>query len=187
MNSIALVTLLHLAPSAPPATAAVMPDHALELGVAAGLFMAGQNTGLSHDGQTQMLGGAGLDLSLRIGYRPFAFIGVEAEAGHVQLAHGDARGELYSARGHLIVLYPATFTPFVVAGGGLMGLTGRESFMGADHHPAAHYGAGVKTMAMQGVTLRADARHVLAFSDVGLVNHFELTFGASFTIGLDAG
>ncbi len=182
MNSIALVTLLHLAPSVQPASASVAPDHAFEIGVAAGLFMAAENTGLSYDGTTAMLGGAGLDLSLRIAYLPFSFVGIEAEGGHVELANGDARGELYSARAHLVALYPARFTPFVLAGGGIMGLTGHESFMGADHHPAFHWGTGVKTVAMKGVTLRADARHVMAFSDVGLANHFELTFGASFTI-----
>lgn len=187
MSSLALVTLLQLAPAIQPASASVAPDHSFELGVAAGLFMAAKNTGLSYDGQTAMLGGAGLDLSLRMAYLPFSFVGIEAEGGHVELANGDARGELYSARAHIVGLYPARFTPFVLAGGGLVGLTGRESFMGADHHPAFHWGGGVKTVAMDGVTLRADARHVMAFADAGLANHFELTFGASFTIASSDG
>lgn len=182
MSALTLATLLTLAPSVGPASATVVPDHSLELGVAAGVFMASKDHGLQSDGVAASLGGAGLDLSLRIAYLPFSFIGMELEGGHISLSNEDGRGEMYAARGHLVVLYPAAFTPFVVGGAGVIGLVGGDDFMGADHQPAVHYGAGIKTLAMNGVTLRADARHVMALTDDGMANHFEMTFGAAFTI-----
>jgi hypothetical protein len=54
--------------------------------------------------------------------------------------------------------------------------------MGADYQVAAHWGLGVKTVAIDGVTFRADARHVIALKDDGRAHHFEFTFGAAFTI-----
>lgn len=183
MLTAALSTLILLAPAdVGPARAMLTPDHSFELGVAAGMFMPSADHGLANDGGEVALGGTGFGLSLRMGYHPFAFVGVEAEGGHIAVGNGVGRDELYSARGHLVALYPARFAPFVVAGGGVVGLVGGEDFMGEDFTPAAHWGFGVKTVALDGVTLRADARHVIALTDNGQAHHFELSFGAAFTI-----
>lgn len=157
--------------------------HALDLGFSGGAFMTSGSYGLVADRGSADLDRAGLSFMLRLSYSPFTFLGVEAEAGHIAVESGTYQEtSLYALRGHVIAQYPARFAPFVVAGGGLLGLTGAEESMGSDQSPEFHWGGGLKFFAMPSVVARIDARHTMALGDGGMAQHFEVLAGIAFTL-----
>jgi hypothetical protein len=89
------------------------------------------------------------ELGVRIGYFPFPFVGVEAEAAAMPTSVdvgtdpvGDSGG-LWAVRGHLIGQYPGwSVTPFVLVGFGALGAS--SDAMGNDVDDAWHFGGGVK-------------------------------------------
>ncbi len=158
--------------------------HTLSLGFSGGAFMTSGGDGLVAETGSADLAGAGFNFLLRIAYEPFTFVGVEAEAGHIAV-DSDTYQEtsLYALRGHVIAQYPAQWAPFVVVGGGVLGLTGAEDRMGSDQSPEFHWGAGIKYFALPNVVARLDARHTLAMAGgQGMAHHFEVLGGVAFTL-----
>lgn len=185
MSSLSLALALLVAPAQLSAEATPGPrSHALELGFYGGAFLAAADSGMtSASGGAVALDRAGLDFALRLTYLPFTFVGIEAEAGHISLASADyGDTELYTLRGHVLALYPARLSPFVLAGAGVLGLTGPDDAMGSDHGLAFHWGLGARYHFTNEVQARVEARHIVAPMDGGVANHFEVLTGLSFTL-----
>lgn len=120
---------------------------------------------------------------LRLGYFPLSFVGIEAEGGASGFGlEGDDAAALYAARSHVVLQFPARLTPFVVGGGGMLGVEGGD---GGDADRAAHWGGGLKWYADSRWSVRADARHIVSAAegpDAGNTSHFEATLGFSFAL-----
>lgn len=120
---------------------------------------------------------------LRLGFFPLTFLGFEAEGGGAPVEN--ERGEshtLFDLRGHAVLQIPWRVTPFVVAGGGLMGVDGET---GGDVDEALHWGGGVKVYATPWMTVRVDARHIISSRqgpNSGNTDHFEATAGLGFVL-----
>jgi opacity protein-like surface antigen len=179
-----LSLVLLVAPSQLSAETAGPRPHALELGFYGGAFLASPDHGMMSDGGAQIsLDRAGLDFALRLAYLPFTFLGVEAEAGHVSISSPTFRDtEMYTLRGHVLALYPARLSPFVLAGAGVLGLTGPDDAMGSDNGLAFHWGVGARYHLTREVQARVEGRHILAPGDAGLAHHFEILTGLAFTL-----
>lgn len=150
-----------------------------------GAFIASQNHELYDSTQSfqSPLNPFGLSLSLRAGYFPLSFLGAEVEGGFVP--QGNERAEsvnLFTARGHAVVQLPWRVTPFVLAGGGWLGVS---SDTGGDIDPALHWGGGVKVYPVDWMSVRVDARQIWSASQgpgAGNTSHYELLAGISFTL-----
>jgi outer membrane protein OmpA-like peptidoglycan-associated protein len=171
-------------PEAPPAPS--RPGrHMVEIGGYLGTFIPSSSHELydstrHRQGDLSALGpGAGL----RLGYFPFRFVGAEVEGGASGFGlEGDDAAALYAARSHLVLQIPARLTPFVVGGGGMLGVEGGD---GGDADRAAHWGGGLKWYADARWSVRTDARHIISAAegpDAGNTSHFEATLGFSFAL-----
>jgi outer membrane protein OmpA-like peptidoglycan-associated protein len=120
---------------------------------------------------------------LRLGYFPLPFVGVEGEGGLSPLSLGEGDSALlYNLRSHLVLQFPARVTPFVVGGGGFLGVDGAD---GSDVDRAAHWGGGVKVYLDSRWSVRADGRHLISAREgpnAGNTNHFEASVGVSFAL-----
>lgn len=158
----------------------------VEVGVFGGIFLPSSEHELYDSTQSfhspyQVVGPkVGL---LRLGFYPWPFLGIEGEGGYSP--QENERGErfgLFDARGHVVVQLPGRVTPFLLAGGGLLGAEGES---GSDVDEALHWGAGVKFYPTPWLNLRVDGRHVISSRlgpDTGNTNHFELTAGVSIVV-----
>jgi len=128
------------------------------------------------------------ELGLRASYTPLAFVGVEAEASVMpgSTEAGD-RVLMWSARGHLVAqLARWSVTPFVLVGGGLLGVSSDRSAVGNDVDATLHFGGGAKVYLNRWMMLRLDVRDVVAarrgYQD-GMVHSPEILLGVSMTFG----
>ena len=125
----------------------------------------------------------GPKLGLRLGFFPFPFLGVEAEGGYGPLQNArDEQNHLFDTRGHVVVQYPWRVTPFVVAGGGFLGVDGDR---GGDVDGALHWGLGAKAYLTPWLNVRLDGRHIVSAAEgpgAGNTNHFEATAGIGFVL-----
>jgi outer membrane protein OmpA-like peptidoglycan-associated protein len=129
------------------------------------------------------------EVGLRGGYYPLRFFGIEAEGGVMptRVAGGDP-ALLYTVRGQLVAqLGLWSITPFVVLGGGALGVSSERSALGSDVDPSMHFGGGVKFYINRYVMLRLDIRDVISHKR-GVDNVFnahnpEVLLGLSFTLG----
>jgi outer membrane protein OmpA-like peptidoglycan-associated protein len=164
-----------------------------EFGVFGGLFIPSKNHELyDYDNSRHApFKGPGLDVGLRLAYFPASFFGLELEGAVMpNKAESGASALIWSARGHAIAQLPGRFTPFLVAGGGLLGVSSKEDALGSDLDGAFHYGVGFKWFATRTVALRLDGRHVLSNGFDGatvdrapLASHFEALLGLSLAFG----
>lgn len=181
--SILLLVLSMSAPTQMAAEASFGPQrHAFELGIAGGALVSPSAESLADDPTAGQLEGAGIDFLLRLSYSPFRFLGVEAEAGHVAMDVSTASETgMFSLRGHVMGQLPYRWAPFVLVGGGVMGLTSRNEAMGSNIDPAVHYGAGLEFFAMKDVSARLDVRHNVSLG-AATAHHVEILGGVSFTL-----
>jgi outer membrane protein OmpA-like peptidoglycan-associated protein len=130
-------------------------------------------------------------IGARIGYLPLRFLGAEIEASVMPVAIDDddgGRGVLYAARGHLIAQLPlASVVPFVVLGGGALGV--RSDELGKDADLASHFGGGLKVFVHRWVGIRLDVRGTVTsrFGTAGSrIVHPEVLLGLVIPLGLKA-
>ena len=130
------------------------------------------------------------EIGLRIAYLPLIYFGLEVEAALLPTKAGDETALIYGVRGHLLGQYPVWrgLTPFVLAGGGFLGVSSSEDGVGNDIDWSVHWGVGMKYYFSRWVAARLDFRHTI--SD-GLENkpahHFSLLAGLSLVLGRKAG
>lgn len=156
--------------------------HAVDVGVSAGALISPSASGLTQRPEAGQLERAGLDFLFRLGYAPFAFAGIELEAGHVAMDTGTAAETgMFALRGHVIAQLPYRWSPFLLVGGGALGLTTTNEAMGGRIAPSVHYGVGLEFFALADVSARIDARHTMSVLD-GVDHHFEVLGGVAFTL-----
>jgi outer membrane protein OmpA-like peptidoglycan-associated protein len=131
---------------------------------------------------------AALDLGLRFAYFPLRWLGGELEVGVMPTRNdADARTTLYTVRGHAIAQLPWwRLTPFLVVGGGGMGVASRPSALGNDIDASFHWGPGAKLFINRWLAVRLDLRHLVGARRVvnnGAASHFEALLGLSVTLG----
>jgi OOP family OmpA-OmpF porin len=138
------------------------------------------------------------DVGLRLGFYPSRFLGLEAEGGVMPssprhetnslLIDMDNPALLYTARGHLVLqLGLWSVTPFVLVGGGGLGVASDRDVLGNDIDPAVHFGGGLKFYLTRGLMLRVDARDVVSYrrgpEEVWASHSPEILLGLSGTFG----
>jgi OOP family OmpA-OmpF porin len=127
-------------------------------------------------------------LGLRAGFFPMRFIGAEIEAGAMPSRTEDGQSALlYTARGAVVAqLALWSVTPFVLVGGGLVGVTSDRTAVGNDVDAAMHVGGGVKVYLGRFTHVRLDVRDVVTARrgyEAGLSNNPEILLGFGMTIG----
>lgn len=159
----------------------------VELGVASGAYFPGERQAtLMPEHAPSELRGAGFGFSLRLSYLPFTFLGVEAEAGHVALeTTTKVDADMYALRGHLIAQLPGRFTPFALAGAGVLGMAPPGEQVQRQRDLALHWGLGLKYFAQSDVVVRVEGRHSICRSDSGSTSEFEVLAGMSFALTRD--
>jgi OOP family OmpA-OmpF porin len=136
------------------------------------------------------------DVGLRLGFYPGRFVGLEAEGG---VMPSSLRGRdytevltnpalLYTARGQLVLqLGLWSVTPFVLVGGGLLGVASERDVLGNDLDPAVHFGGGLKFYLSRNVMLRVDVRDVMSYrrgpEEVWASHSPEVLLGLAGTFG----
>ncbi len=128
------------------------------------------------------------DLGLRLGYFPLPLFGVEVEGGILpgRTEAGDG-ALLWTGRGHLVgQLGWWSVTPFVLAGGGLLGVSSDRTSLGDDVDASMHFGGGVKIYLNRLLQIRLDVRDIIAARrgyNAGVVHNPEILLGLSMTLG----
>ncbi len=125
---------------------------------------------------------------LRLGYYPSRFFGAEGEAGVAPTRTEDDLGAtLWGMRVGLVgQLGLWSFTPFIVAGGGMLNVSSDRAAVGSDIDASAYVGGGVKLYLTRHSMLRIDVRdHITASQgvDEGIVHNAEALLGFSVTLG----
>jgi OOP family OmpA-OmpF porin len=129
------------------------------------------------------------DVGLRVGYFPRRFLGLEAEGGVMPSGLRDREGSalLYTARGQLVGrLALWRVFPFVLVGGGVLGLHSKPAVLGSDVDAALHVGAGAEVFVdrRNRFKVRFDARDLISWrrgTEASFGAHsLELTLG--FTV-----
>lgn len=173
------------------------PEPGLSLGAFGGVFIPSD----SHELYNPLLDhrrfrSPAAELGLRATHLPWSWAGFEVEAGLLPatlVGGGDAT--LYTFRGHLVFRYPGPVTPFVVVGGGVLGVESSSVELGDDLDPELHWGIGASLHWTKLLELRADLRQIITASrdppgsgDGSLTSHFELLVGFGFRVlGSDGG
>ena len=159
----------------------------IELGAYGGLWVAPKSHEL-YDASTQHreLERPSSTFGLRVGYFP-KWYGIEVEAG---LAPNESEGSVqrratvYTFRSHLVAQYPGCIAPFLVVGGGILGVESANRTVGDDIDAAFHWGPGIKFHVHPRWALRLDARQIVSGRrGPGRDNHFEFTGGLSYVMG----
>lgn len=131
---------------------------------------------------------AAFDLGIRFAYFPLRFLGGELEVGVMPTRNeADARATLYTVRGHVIGQLPWwRLTPFLVVGGGGMGVGSSDTAMSNDIDASFHWGPGAKFFVNRWLAVRLDLRHLVGARvqvNNGAASHFEALLGLSVTFG----
>jgi hypothetical protein len=175
--------------------------HIIEVGGYLGAFFPAKDHGLYGEGVTMTPRSlkTGFDIGLRFAYLPLRFVGVEVEGGAVPTKavwtgmDGQEKRQsavLYGLRGHVILQLPTQLSLFVLAGGGVLGVSSKNDSLGKNVDGTLHVGGGLKYYATQRLVLRIDGRDVIAPAFTkGMpggpewTHHAEFTFGAAFVLG----
>jgi OOP family OmpA-OmpF porin len=169
--------------------------HMLEVGWLLGAFFPAKDHGLYgvEPPNPPRAFKTGFDIGLRFAYLPVRFVGVEIE-GNVSPTKVDVddgkRSVLYGFRGHVLLQLPTRITPFLVAGGGVLGGSSQDELIGKKSGGALHVGGGLKIYVSKWVAIRIDGRDIAAPSyakaaggEPTWAHHGEFTFGVSFVWG----
>ncbi|MEZ4450239.1 MAG: OmpA family protein [Nannocystaceae bacterium] len=187
--------------SAPPAKLPWMkryrPERNMaEIGVFGGLFLVSENHDF-FDPKTEPqipLWRAGPDVGARVAFFPLRFFGIEAEfAAMPTHARTDLNESvfLYGLRAHGVLQLPYRFTPFLLGGYGMMGVSGPADVIGKDIDGVGHYGGGLKLFLNKWLAVRVEGRHLIGAyqgrhrgEDAHpFTSHFEVLAGLSVTLG----
>ncbi len=161
--------------------------HRLDLGLYAGVIFPPRAHELYDETAWQeAFDVAAFDVGLRVGYMPWPFIGLELEGGVMPTQTRD-NGDgalLYTVRAHVIGQYPAMFSPFLLAGYGLLGVSSDDKAVGSDTDGAFHAGLGLKFHATERLTARLDGRLIVSgqAGPTGFMPYFEVLLGASYML-----
>jgi OOP family OmpA-OmpF porin len=128
------------------------------------------------------------DFGLRLGYFPIRWFGVEAEGGAMPARTENAGSALlWTARGALVgQLGMWTVTPFVLVGGGILGVSSDRMAVGNDVDVALHVGGGLKVHLGRYTHMRLDVRDVVTARrgyNSGVTNSAEILLGLGVTLG----
>lgn len=106
------------------------------------------------------------EIGLRLGFYPSRFFGLEGELGLLPTRAGGERAVGYTARAHGVLQAGWwRVTPFVLLGGGVLGVTSGDAAAGDDADAALHVGGGVKLNATKRLAVRLDVRDVISPGD----------------------
>lgn len=173
--------------------------HIIEVGGYLGALFPSADHGLYAEGVTDAPKQVktGFDFGVRFAYLPLRFVGVEVEGGasptRIALENSDKKGRrltLFAVRASLVLQMPTQLALFVVAGGGMLGVSSRDPLVGKNVDGAFHVGGGLKYYVNKYVTLRIDGRDVITPSyakatggEPAYAHSAEFTFGAAFVWG----
>lgn len=199
--ALACVASVCLAPAAAragedkPKPAWLKEKHIIEVGWLLGALFPAKDHGLYEDDKplVQRTFKTGVDLGLRLAYMPLRFVGVEVE-GNVSPTKVDAdkgdRTVLFGARGSVILQMPTRLSLYILAGGGMLGVSSKDSRVGKNIDGALHVGGGLKYYVTKYVTLRIDGKDIMTPSyakafggEPARAHHAEFTFGVAFVWG----
>ncbi len=129
-----------------------------------------------------------LDGGVRAAFFPLRMFGVEVEGGGMPTtAENDESAMLYTVRGHVIgQLWQWSVSPFILAGGGMLGISSDRAALGNDVDAALHFGGGVKVYIFRWLVGRVDVRDVVTHrrgNDQFTGHNLEVLFGLSATLG----
>jgi outer membrane protein OmpA-like peptidoglycan-associated protein len=142
----------------------------VELGVMGGVYVPGKNHELFEptlslvDQGFRRYATLAPEIGVRVGYLPLRWLAVEVEGAVMptQTANG-VSATIFTARGGLLAQLPYwSVTPFVVAGGGLLGVSSDRTAVGNDIDPSAYFGGGLKIHVSRRIQLRLDVRDVMS-------------------------
>lgn len=161
-----------------------------EIGLYGGLFFPATQHSFQGPGATwkplnTVLG----SLGGRLGFYPLQWMGFEFEGGGFPGGvDGGSYVQLYHVRGHVLFQLPYRFTPFLLAGPGVLMVNSDSADLGVDPDPAAHLGAGARFYVNDWFNLRLEWRGTFAPDrDPGTgsasVLHNELLLGVGFVFG----
>lgn len=163
-----------------------------EIGVFGGVFLPADRHDLYDPVTTpsEPLWRIGPDVGVRAGFYPLRSLGVEAEFNAMPTRVRSETNDpvfVYGFGAHVVAQLPYyTVVPFVLAGGGLLGVRSNLLFLGRDVDPAVHYGAGVKVAVSKLIGFRLEVRQILSAIE-GLQNsgtaHTQVLASLTFTIG----
>jgi OOP family OmpA-OmpF porin len=128
------------------------------------------------------------ELGLRLAFFPHRVFGIEAEGALLpsQTRQTDQAVNLWATRGHLILQAPTkSVVPFVLAGGGVIGISSKKAVLGNDVDGALHFGAGLKGYITKNLALRLEGRGSVTQgygADTRAI-HWEGLLGASVVLG----
>ncbi len=163
-----------------------------EIGIYGGLFLPADNHDFySPDSLPQKpLWKLNGDVGLRAAFFPLEYLGIEAEGGVMPVRIRNSTNDpslVWTARGHLVAQLPMwSVVPFLVVGGGAVGVRSNPILLGNDVDPAMHWGLGLKVFLNRWLALRVEGRHTLtarAATQRSFTNHFEILAGLSVTLG----
>lgn len=160
-----------------------------ELGIFGGLLFISERNAL-HDPRQPFANfeQPSPEVGVRIAYLPLPFLGAEGEFMGAASELEDGEGAItWAGRGHLLFQIPtSTVSPFVLIGGGRMGIVSDAA--GNDSDPALHFGGGLKINLHRRVALRLDVRDNITkqrpASDTA--HHIEALAGLSLVFGRPA-
>jgi outer membrane protein OmpA-like peptidoglycan-associated protein len=130
---------------------------------------------------------AALDVGLRVSYLPLPYLGVELEGALMPTSAADQRGDalIGAVRGHLLAQFPARIAPFVVFGGGMLGVSSDRNNYGWDRDYGLHVGVGAKFYVTHRWVVRVDVRDNLNSKAIpgGTGQYWEALAGLSVLLG----
>ncbi|MBW2731597.1 MAG: OmpA family protein [Deltaproteobacteria bacterium] len=130
------------------------------------------------------------DVGLRAGYYLRYYLGAEVELGLMPVGTTGASGLGYTFRAHAIGQYPVwkRLCPFVLLGGGFIGVSSDDDAVGSDLDGMVYWGLGAKYYVTDYLSVRAEFRHDMTNGlKEGLSNHVEVLFGVSWVFGWRSG
>lgn len=128
------------------------------------------------------------ELGVRAAFFPLRVLGLEVEGALLpsQTRKSSGAVNLFSARGHLILQLPTkTIVPFILGGGGLLGISSDNDVLGSDIDGELHAGVGVKAYVSSDLALRLDVRDTFSqgLGKDTIAQHWEVLLGLSIIVG----
>lgn len=164
--------------------------HMVTFGLFGGVFLADERHDL-YDPRTapvEPLWAISPNVGVRLGYFPLAALGVEAEFSAIPTRMRTGTNDpvfVYGAAAHVVAQLPfARVVPFLLAGGGLLGVRSPTILLGNDVDPAIHYGGGVKLAIHRWVEARVEVRNVMSAAAAvqeSAVSHVQILGGIAIT------
>ncbi len=129
-------------------------------------------------------------LGLRAAWLPVQVLALEAEAGlfPTQTRDTSEGANVFALRAHAMLMAPTeVVVPFVLVGGGLLGVSSEPDVLGSDIDTALHVGLGAKAYITRAVALRLDVRDDITsgLADEKGIMHWEVLLGFCLVAGRD--